>query len=42
MTRPVPRCDEFSTRRQGVCDAPLDERGECPRASEHGDHRAAS
>lgn len=32
---PAPRCDEFSTARQGVCDFPLDERGECAKAGDH-------
>lgn len=38
MDRNVKRCEEYSTARKGVCDRPLDEHGNCDRASEHGDH----
>lgn len=33
-------CDEYNTKRQGRCGRPLDEHGQCDRASEHGDHLA--
>ncbi len=36
----VARCDEYSVARRGVCDRPLDEHGQCDRASQHGDHLA--
>lgn len=32
------RCDAYSLSRHGLCDRPLDERGRCAWASEHGDH----
>lgn len=38
----VRRCEAFSEARMGICDQPLDEHGNCPRASDHGDHLRCS
>lgn len=32
------RCEEYSSKQRGICDAVLDEHGNCPRAYDHGDH----
>jgi hypothetical protein len=31
---------EYNVKRHGVCGRPLDEHGQCDRASDHGDHLA--
>lgn len=31
-------CEAYNMRRHGLCDAPLDNHGECPRQDEHGDY----
>ena len=31
-------CEAYSSRRAGMCKRPLDERGNCDRAADHGDH----
>lgn len=30
-------CEQFNVKRQGMCKALLDERGECPEQGDHGD-----
>lgn len=37
---PNGRCHEYSRARGGICDRPLDQHGNCDRASDHADHLA--
>ncbi len=30
-------CEAFNVTRAGMCKAPLDKHGECPKAADHGD-----